>query len=220
MKGKTPKKSILVIGMGRFGIGAARKFISLGHEVMVLDKDEERVRRIADEAVSARVGDASDPDILKSLDAEEFDLCVVAVGDEVLDAWEITATLKELGVARVVSRANDETEEKLLLRVGADAVVFPEREMAEWTAVRYGYDGLINYVAVSDGYSAYEMRIPEAWNGKRIDEIDVRRRYGVSILGIRSATMNMNPPHDAVLRSRDAMLVLGKDEDIRKLMRL
>ena len=213
-------KSILLIGMGRFGRYTARKLSEFGHDVMVVDKRRKRIEKIADDVTSARIGNAVNKEFLSSLGIRNFDICIVCIGDAFLEALEITSFLKEMGAAQVISRATSAAQEKFLLRNGADAVVFPERQMANWTAIRYSSDHIENYIAVSDGYSIYEVCVPPDWDGKRIDEIDVRRKYGFSILGIRNGKMQMNPSHDAVLSTKETMLVLGKDEELQQYFRM
>lgn len=213
-------KNVLVVGMGRFGRYTCRKLTALGHDVMAVDKDEQRIEKIMDEVTSAAIGDATSLTFLQTLGIKDFDLCIVAVGDAFLEALEITSLLKDLGAEKVISRATSATMEKFLLRNGADSVVFPEREMASWTAIRFSSDHIENYFEISDGYSIYELKIPVEWDQKQIDEIDVRRRYGVSILGIRNGKMNMNPPHNTVLHKEDTMLVLGKYEAVQKLFHI
>ena len=186
-------KNILLIGLGRFGKYTAKKPNDFGHDVMAVDKNEERVEKIMDYVTSGRIGDATNGDFLHTLGIRDFDLCIVAVGDAFLEALEITSLLKELGANKVIARATSATMEKFLLRNGADAVVFPERQLAVWTAIRYSSDHIENYIDVSDGYAIYELKVPEQWDRKQINEIDVRRRYGFSILGIRNGKMNMNP---------------------------
>ena len=213
-------KNILVIGMGRFGRYVSKKLSNFGHEVMSVDKKEKRINKIMNDVTSVRIGNAADKDFLSSLGIRDYDLCIVCIGDAFLDSLEITSLLKELGANKVVSRATSTTQEKFLLRNGADAVVFPERQMANWTAIRYSSDHIENYIAVSDEYSIYEVKVPIQWDRKRIDEIDVRRRYGINILGIRNDKINMNPTHDTVLLKGESLMVLGKDEELQKLFRL
>ena len=213
-------KSILLIGMGRFGRYTARKLMEFGHDVMAVDKKEKRINKIMDSVTSVRIGNAANKEFLSTLGIRNFDICIVCIGDAFLESLEITSYLKELGAAQVISRATSAAQEKFLLRNGADAVVFPERQMASWTAIRYSSDHIENYIAVSDGYSIYEVRVPEEWHGKRIDEIDVRRKYGFSILGIRNGKMNMNPSHDTVLRKEESMLVLGKDDELQQCFKM
>ena len=213
-------KSILLIGMGKFGQYTARKLYELGHDVMVVDKKKKRTDKVMDYVTSARIGNASDRAFLESLGIRNYDLCIVCIGDAFLESLEITSLLKELGAVKVVSRATSGTQEKFLLRNGADAVVFPERQLASWTAIRYSSNRIENYIEVSDGYSNYEVNVPVQWDNKRIDEIDVRRRYGINILGIRNGSMDMSPSHDTVLRKEETMLVLGRDDQLQSLFRL
>lgn len=213
-------KSVLLIGLGRFGRYTAKKLSELGHDILAVDRDEERISKVMHDVTDARIGDATDPDFLESLGVSNFDICVVAIGDAFLEALEITSMLQELGSKKTIARAKSARMEKFLLRNGADAVVFPEREMANWTAIRFSSDNIENYIEVSDGYAIYEVRIPPKWDSKRIDEIDVRKRYGINILGIRNGKMNMNPAHDTVLHTNDTMLVLGRQEDLQKIFHL
>lgn len=209
-------KSILLIGLGRFGRYTAQKLNELGHDILAVDKDEERLNKVIQSVTNARIGDATDKAFLETLGVRNFDLCIVAVGDAFLESLEITSLLKELGSKKTVSRANSSTMEKFLLRNGADAVVFPERQFANWTAIRYSSDNIENYIEVSDEYAIYEVKVPPQWDNKRIDKVDVRKKYGISILGIRNGKMNMNPPYDTVLRKEDTLLVLGKYEELHK----
>ena len=213
-------KNILLIGTGRFGRYAAIKLNEMGHDVMAVDKKEKRTNKIMDQITSVRIGNAANIEFLSTLGIRNFDICIVCIGDAFLESLEITSYLKELGAAQVISRATSAAQEKFLLRNGADAVVFPERQMANWTAIRYSSDHIENYIAVSDGYSIYEVCVPREWDGKRIDAIDVRRKYGFSILGIRNGKMNMNPSHDTILRKEETMLVLGKDDELQRYFRM
>ena len=166
------------------------------------------------------IGDATSSEFLKTLGIRDFDLCFVCIGDAFLEALEITSLLKELGAKEVISRAASEREEKFLLRNGADYVVFPERQLANWMAIRYSSDHIKNYIEVSDGFSIYEVTVPDQWAGRKIIDIDVRKKYGISILGIRNGKMNMNPLYDTILRAEDTMLVLGREEDLQKMFHL
>ena len=213
-------KNVLLIGAGRFGRYTAQKLYELGHDVMAVDKSDKRIDKIMPYVTSARIGDAADKELLSTLGIKDYDICVVAIGDAFLESLEITSLLKEMGAAKVVSRATSGTQEKFLLRNGADAVVFPERQLANWTAIRYSSDNIENYIEMTDGYSIFEVKIPAQWDNKRINEIDVRKRYGINILGIRNGKMNMNPPYDAVLHKEDTMMVLGKYEELHKLFRI
>lgn len=213
-------KNILVIGMGRFGRYTVRKLTELGHAVMAVDKKSKRIDKIVKEATSVRIGNATDKEFLSTLGIKNFDVCMVCIGDAFLEALEVTSYLKELGAAQVISRATSSAQETFLLRNGADAVVFPEKQMANWTAIRYSSNHIENYIEVSDGYSIYEVQVPIEWDGKQIDEINVRRKYGFNILGVRGEKMIMNPAYDTVLHKDETMLVLGKDEELQKYFKM
>ena len=213
-------KSVLLIGLGRFGRYTAKKLNELGHDVMAIEKDEERLNKVIHEVTDARIGDATSKEFLETIGVSNFDLCIVAIGDAFLEALEITSLLQELGSKKTIARATSARMEKFLLRNGADAVVFPEREFANWTAIRYSSDNIENYIEVSDGYAIYELKVPKQWDQKRIDEVDVRRKYGISILGIRNGKMTMNPPFNTVLRKEDTMLVLGNSAEMHRIFRL
>lgn len=212
-------KNVLLIGMGRFGKYVALKLSELGHEVMAVDKSEERIEKVMDFVASARIGDATNKSFLTTLGITDYDLCIVAIGDCFLESLEITSLLKELGAKYVVSRAASMTQEKFLLRNGADSVVFPERQLANWTAIRFTSDNIDNYVEVSEDYAIFEVKTPVEWNNKRIGEIDVRKRYGINILGIRNGKMMMNPSFDVVLHRDETLLVLGRYEDLHRIFR-
>ncbi|MBQ1492372.1 MAG: TrkA family potassium uptake protein [Blautia sp.] len=213
-------KSILLVGVGRFGRYTAKKLYELGHQVMAVDKDESSLEKVMPYCSDGLIGDATEKELLKGLGIPDFDLCIVGVGDAFLESLEITSLLKELGGKVVVSRATSRTQEKFLLRNGADSVVFPEKQLASWTAIRYGSDNIENYIELTDGYAIYEVQIPSQWDKKRIDEIDVRRRYGINILGIRGAKMNMNPSYDAVLHKEETILVLGQNAQLQKIFHI
>ena len=213
-------KSVLLIGLGRFGRYTAKKLNELGHDVMAIEKDEERLNKVIHEVTDARIGDATSKEFLETIGVSNFDLCIVAIGVAFLEALEITSLLQELGSKKTIARATSARMEKFLLRNGADAVVFPEREFANWTAIRYSSDNIENYIEVSDGYAIYELKVPKQWDQKRIDEVDVRRKYGISILGIRNGKMTMNPPFNTVLRKEDTMLVLGNSAEMHRIFRL
>ena len=209
-------KNVLVIGAGRFGRYTCEKLHAMGHQVMLVDKDEERINKALEYVTSAEIGDSTDSDFMQSLGIRDYDLCIVAIGDDFLSSLETTFLLEELGARRTVSRATSGSQEKFLLHNGADAVVFPERQLGTWTAIRYSSDNILNYIELMDGYAIFELAVPKNWDGKKIGELDIRRRYNINILGVKNGKMDMNIGVDTVLRYGQTMLVLGKTEDIQK----
>ena len=185
-------KNVLIAGAGRFGRYAAIKLHDLGHQVMVIDLDESKINRVLPFCSDARIGNSTDPDFMKSLGIPGFDVCIVSIGDDFLSSLQTTFTLDELGAKKIIARATSSRQEKFLLRNGASAVVFPERELGFWTAIRYSSDNISNYVDLTDGYSILEIAVPERWSGKKIGELNVRRKYHLNVLGVRSRRSGKN----------------------------
>lgn len=214
------KKNFLIIGAGRFGRYAAIRLHDLGHQVMVVDKEESRINKIMLFASDARIGDSTDKAFLQSLGVRNFDACLVTIGDDFLSSLQTTFTLQELGAREVIARATSSRQEKFLLRNGADAVVFPERELGFWTAIRYSSDSISNYVDLSDGYGILEINVPERWIGRKIGDLNVRKKYHVNILGLRNeqGRPDMDIRSDTTLQQGQTMLVLGKTEHVQKIL--
>ena len=209
-------KNVLVIGAGRFGRYTIRKLHDMGHQVLVIDREESRINKVLNLVSDARIGDSTNQEFMDTLGVSDYDLCIVAIGDNFLASLEAVFLLNELGAKRVVARATTGSQEKFLLRNGAEAVVYPERQLGSWTAIRYSSDNISNYIELSDGYSIFEMAVPKEWDGKKIGEINIRRKYHLNILGIKDPRMNMNITNDTVLYKGQNMLVLGRYEDVQK----
>ena len=210
-------KNILLIGLGRFGRHMAQQFYAMGHEVMAVDQQEERVNQVLTFVTDAQIGDSTDGAFLASLGVGNYDLCVVAIGDSFENSLVTTSLLKELGVGRVIARASRGIQERLLLRNGADEVVYPEKQLARWTAIRYSSDHILEYWALDQDYAVYELAVPEAWLGQTVDQLDLRKKYGLNILGIRyDGHLNMNIRPQTLLDKGASVLVLGPETVIRK----
>lgn len=211
-------KNILVVGAGRFGSYAIEALNSLGHQILVIDRHEDRVNKILPMVTGAEIGDSTDKQFMETLGVEDFDLCIVAIGDDHLSSLETSALLKDLGAKFVVARATNEAQEKLLKRCGADAVVFPERQLGRWAAIRYSAENILDYIELEDGFTVLKADTPEEWNGKRLVDLDLRNRYGVNILGIEDhGKMSMGINSETVLSAGQDILVLGKSEDLQKI---
>ena len=213
-------KSILIIGLGRFGRHMAQKLIDEGNEVLAVEKSEER----ADNAVSIiddiHIADATDEAFMKSLGVNNFDLCVVAIGDNFQSALEITVLLKDLGAKYILARASREVHRKLLLRNGADHVVHAEREMAERLAVKYGAKNIFDYIELSDDTAICEIAVPDGWAGKTILQKSVRNKYNVSILATKKdGVIYANPSPDHIFDKHETLMVLANQADINRLTR-
>lgn len=210
-------KNVLLVGLGRFGKHIALKMNELRHQVMAVDKSEERVEALLPYVTNAQIGDSTNEEFLKSLGVRNFDLCIVTIGSDFQSSLETTSLLKELGAKFVVSRASRDIHAKFLQRNGADKVVYPERQLAGWTAIRYTADHISDYVEIDEEYGIFEVEVPKNWHEKTIRELDIRNRYHINILGIRrDGKISMNLAPDMRLQPEDAIMALGKFADVQK----
>ena len=210
-------KSILLIGLGRFGRHIAHKLNDLNHQVMAIDCDEERVNAVLDFVTNAQIGDSTNEEFLSSLGIRNFDACIVAIGDNFQNSLETASLLKELGAEKVIARAATDVQEKFLLRNGADEVVYPEKQLAAWTAIRCTSDHILDYIELDNKYSIFELSTPEEWHGKTILQLDIRRKYGINILGVReNGKLNLNITPDVMMSSDKSILVMGDEKSIHK----
>ena len=214
-------KNILLIGLGHFGKHIAMELNQLGHEIMAIDKNEEKVNDVLQYVTNAQIGDSTDPDFLKSLGIRNFDVCIVTMSGNFQNSLETTSLLKELGAEFVVSAAKRDVQEKFLLRNGADKVVYPEKQMAKWTAIRYTSDHILDYIEVDDSYAIFEVQVPDNWIGKSIGRIDIRKKYNINILALKEyGKMNMAITPDTVLSSNISLLVLGDYKSLQKCFKI
>ena len=177
-------KSILLIGLGRFGRHIAKKLDELHHQVMAVDKEDTRVDAVLPFVTNAQIGDATNEDFLSSLGVGNFDVCIVAIGDSFQNSLEVTSLLKELGARMVVSRAARDVHAKFLLRNGADEIVYPERQLADWVAIRYSADHILDYIELDEEHAIFEISIPREWIGKTIGQLDIRKKYDINIMAV------------------------------------
>ena len=215
--GKEDMKSILLIGLGRFGRHIAIKLDELNHQVMAVDNNESRVEAVLPYVRNAQIGDATNEDFIRSLGVRNFDVCIVAIGDNFQSSLETTSLLKELGAKMVVSRAARDVHAKFLLRNGADEVVYPEKQLASWTAIRYSADHIFDYVELDEEHGIFEISIPDAWIGKTVGELDIRKKYNVNIMALRcNGVLDLNIASETLLGDDQTMLVLGNIKNIQK----
>ena len=214
-------KAILLIGLGRFGKHIALQLSQLGHEVMAIDQDEERVNEVMDIVTNAQIGDSTNEDFLASLGVEHYDVCIVTIANDFQSSLETTYLLKELGAKLVVSRAERDGQAKFLLRNGADEVVYPEKQVAKWTAIRYSVDHIFDYIELDDSHGIYEVSVPEQWYGKSVGEIDVRKKYRINIIAIKNeGILDVEITPDKVLTEQNTLLVIGDHKALHKLFRI
>ena len=214
-------KSVLVIGLGRFGKHIVEKLNELHHQVMAVDKDEDRVNDVLPLATDAQIGDATSKTFLRTLGVDNYDVCFVAIGDDFQSSLIVTSYLKELGARKVISRASREVQRQFLLRNGADDVVYPEKQLASWTVIRHTTDHVLDYIALDDEFAIYDLSVPAEWHGRTVGELDIRKKYNLNLLAVRE---NGNPSiavtGETQLKQDQTILVLGKWKDIQKCFRI
>lgn len=214
-------KSVLLIGLGRFGKFIAMKLHSMGHQVMAVDTSEERVNTVLPYVTNAQIGDSTNEEFLTSLGIDNYDSCIVAIGDNFQNSLETAYLLKELGARKVIARASREIQEKFLLSNGADEVVYPEKQLASWTATRCSSENILEYIELDDEYAIFELEIPSEWNGKTIIQLDIRKKYGINVLGIReNGKLNMSITPDTMLGQNKSILILGQEKAVHKCFRI
>ncbi len=213
-------KSFLIIGMGRFGHHLCKNLIELGNEVMIVDTTQEVMEDVIPLVTSAKIGDCTNPDVLKSLGVGNYDVCFVCIGTNFQSSLEVTSQLKEMGAKYVVSKATRDIHAKFLLRNGADEVVYPDRDVAEKTAVRFNANHVFDYIELTPEYSIFEIPTIPEWHGKSIMEVNFRVKYKVSIVGIKNGEQtNLLPGADHVFTPQEHLMVIGNNKDVEKLLK-
>ena len=214
-------KSILLIGLGRFGRHVALKLNKLGHQVMAVDANEERVSDVLPFVTNALIGDSTNEAFLSSLGVGNFDVCIVTIGSDFQSSLETTSLLKELGAKMVVSRASRDVHEKFLLRNGADEVVYPEKQLASWTAIRFTSDHILDYIELDGDHAVYEVMVPANWQGKTVGELDICRKYNINILGTRhNNKLDLSVTPSTMFTADHTLMVLGTYKDVQKCFKI
>ena len=214
-------KNILLIGTGRFGRHIAVQLSQLGHQVMAVDTNEERISDVLPYVTNAQIGDSTNAEFLRSLGIGNFDVCIVTISDNFQNSLETTSLLTALGARFVVARAARDVHAKFLLRNGADEVVYPEKQLAAWTAIRYSSDHIFDYIELNADHAIVEVAVPEAWAGRTVGDLDVRRKYGLNVLAVkRQGKMNANVASDTMLLRDETVLVLGSNQAIQRCFHL
>ena len=217
-------RTYVVIGLGRFGTAVATELCRLGHEVLAIDDSEDRVQSISSQVTHAVAGDARDPGVLRALGVRNYNCAIVAVADDVGNSALITMNLKELGVRQVIAKAQSHVHQKVLQKIGADKVVFPEHEMGMKLAQNLSSSNILNFIELSDDFGIVELAVPKAWVGQSLRGLDVRAKYRVNIIAIRrngnEHDLQMTPGADYVIGPEDVVVTLGRYEDIDLLHEL
>lgn len=211
-------KSILIIGMGRTGRHLAVNFQRLGCDVLVIDSKRENIEALETRFTDARIGDCTNESVVKALGVEHFDYCFVCIGEDFQSSLVVTSLLKKNGAAHVISKANQDIQAELLLSIGADEIIYPEKDIAHNLAIRYSASNIFDYVELTGDYSIYEIPILPEWVGKTIVDLDIRRRYGINIVAIKNGTLlNPSPTASYAFDKDDHIMIIGKSNDVFKL---
>ena len=212
-------KSVLLIGLGRFGYHMAERMQELKDEVLGVDIDEDKVEQCLSCLTSAQIADATDENFIRTLGVRNFDVCVVAIGDNFQASLEVTALLKDFGAQFVVSRAAGEIHAKFLLCNGADQVIYPERDMARHAAVKYSANHVLDFFQLTPEYAIYEISAPKEWMGKSIEELQVRRKHHVNILAVRVGE-TVDPVVSPAYRftGQESIFILGASKEVKPFL--
>lgn len=216
-------QSFIIIGVGRFGDSLARELYKEGHEVLVVDKDEDTIQKISDDVTHAIIGDASDPNVLASVGARNFDCAIVSIASDLQNSILITLILKEMGVPYVIAKARNEVHTLVLNKIGADKVIFPELEMGERLAQLITKKNVLDYLELSDDYSIMEITAPLSWHGKTLVELNIRAKYGVTVIAVRdeqTEALTISLDANFKIKKHDILIVLGANGDIEEIDKL
>ncbi len=214
-------KSILIIGLGRFGMHIAMQLNELGHQVMGVDINETRVNNAIDIVTSAQIGDSTNEAFLRTLGIDNYDVCIVAIGDDFQSSLETTYSLKELGAKYVVSRAEQDGQAKFLLRNGANEVLYPEKQVAKWAAIRYSSNHILDYIELDDTHSIFEVNVPKDWEGLSIGQLDIRRKYNITVVAVKKdGKLSLSITPETILSGEQTLLVLGEYKAMQKCFRI
>ena len=211
-------KSVLIIGMGRMGRHLAKKMQELGNEVMVVDKDASIVEGLSETYTDSHIGDCTNENVIRALDVGNFDVCFVTIGEDFQSSLVVTSLLKKNGAPLVVAKAKQAIQMDLLKKIGADEVVCPDWEIAEKLAVRYNARNIFDFVPLTAEYSIYEIPVLKSWVGKTIQDQDIRRKYSINIIAVKSQNvLRPIPGADYVFRADDHIIVIGKSSDVFRI---
>lgn len=213
-------KSILIIGLGRFGTHLCENLSKLDNEIMIVDQNEAKLEDLLPLVVSAKIGDCTNEKVLKSLGVGNFDICFVCIGNNFQSSLEITSQLRDMGAKYIVSKANRDLHAKFLLKNGADEVIYPDRDIAEKVAVRFSANQVFDYVELGNGFSIYEIAPLPEWIGHSIKNVNVRAKYNTNIIGIKTdGNMALMPGPDYVFQQDEHLMVIGHQRDIGEIIR-
>jgi len=215
-------KSILIIGLGRFGHHLCKNMAKYDNQIMIVDKDERKTEDLLEYASVARVGDCTDERVLMSFGIGNFDEVFVCMGSDFQSSLEVTSMVKELGAKHVISRATRDIHAKFLLRNGADQVIYPDKDAAERIARSASDDRVFDYIELKEGYGIYEIPPLKEWIGKSIVEANIRANYKLTILGhkhIETGELTLMPSPDYIFKEKEHLMVMSSEKDLEKVLK-
>ena len=213
-------KNILVIGAGRFGYHICKELSKLSVEILLVDTNEDNLKIVNEYVTKSIIGNGTDIDFLRSLGINTFDECIVTIGDDFQGSLETVLNLKELGASRIVARASKGSQEKLLLKIGADIVIYPEKQLAKWVALHTGTNSIYDFMELDSNYGLYEIKVPEKWIGKTLAELNIRQTYNINIVGVRvnnKIKIIFGPSFE--FKEDERVLLIAKEEDANKVFK-
>ena len=211
------KKQFVILGLGRFGASIATTVYNLGHDVLAIDTDEDRIQEIADNVTHAVQMDATDENSLRTLGVRNFDVAVVTIGNNIQASIMATLLVKEMGVKYIIAKGNSEMHAKVLYKIGADRVILPEHDMGVRVAHNLVSSNILDYIELSAEYSMVEIEALSEWNNKSIKDIKIRGKYGINVVAIKSGkAVNVSPSPDYVIKDKDVLVALGSSDDLSK----
>ena len=212
------KKQFVVIGLGRFGESLARTVYDLGHDVLVIDKDEEKIADIADHVTHAVQMDATDENALKNIGLSNFDVAAVTIGSDIQASVMITLLMREMGVKFVIAKGNSDLHAKVLNKIGADKVILPEKDMGKRVAHNLVSSNILDYIELSAEYSIMEIEALDSWIKKSLRDLELRKKYGINVVAIKDGRkVNVSPGADEIIKEKDIIVALGSTNDLGKL---
>ncbi len=212
-------RSMLVIGLGRFGTHLALKLTELGNEVLAIDKEPEVINKIASRVTRAQIGDCMDENVLRGLGVSNFDICFVCTSDNFQSSLEITSLLKDFGAQKVVSKTDSDLHAKFLRKIGADNVVYTERDMAQKTAIKYSTKGAFEYIELTPEYAIFEVEVPKSWVGKNLIQLNIRTKYNINVIGRKyGGTVIPVTSAEHIFESGEHLIMAGEKNNLLKMM--
>ncbi|WP_373899039.1 TrkA family potassium uptake protein [Haloimpatiens sp. FM7315] len=211
-------KQYVVIGLGRFGSSVAETLYKLGNDVLAVDSDEDVIQSISDRVTHAVQADATDENSLKALGIKNFDVAVISIGSNMQSSVMATLLAKELGVSHIIAKANDKLHAKVLFKIGADRVIFPERDMGVRVAHNLVSSNILDYIELSSEYSIAEIVTPAEWQGKSLVDLNVRSNYGINVMAIKKGDyIDISPSAEDIIEQGDVIVAIGSIEDLNRL---